>query len=301
MTLDYFYGQAGELFSFFRIPKALFQEQRFQDLSTDAKTLYGILLDRMSLSVRNEWFDKKGRVFIIFTIEDVKRTLRCADNKATRLLRELEEFGLIERKRRGQGKPCLVYAKLVFRNAKRSVKDYLIYIVTMTICVTLFYSFLSISSRYYQPDIGSEYNFTILSDGMKAAICVITLFLLFLIRFVNHYMLRRKHLSDFYTFCQHLNYQLSLLQCLQEPAMRVIGYLFDHRHNMCKYHAVPNTQLKDRLYLHSILWEIEEMQSHYQIHQHLLLSQLHHGKKLPKLLFYLIHTLPYANTSSETK
>ena len=111
MTLDYFYGQAGELFSFFRIPKALFQEQRFQNLSTDAKTLYGILLDRMSLSVKNEWFDKKGRVFIIFTIEDVKRTLRCADNKATRLLRELEEFGLIERKRRGQGKPCLVYVK----------------------------------------------------------------------------------------------------------------------------------------------------------------------------------------------
>lgn len=63
-----------------------------------------------------------------------------------------------------------MYAKLVFRNAKRSVKDYLIYIVTMTICVTLFYSFLSISSRYYQPDIGSEYNFTILSDGMGSAL-----------------------------------------------------------------------------------------------------------------------------------
>ena len=85
-----------------------------------------------------------------------------------------------------------MYAKLVLRNAKRSVKDYLIYIVTMTICVTLFYSFLSISSSYYQPDIGSEYNFTVLSDGMKVAICVITLFLLFLIRFVNNYMLRRK-------------------------------------------------------------------------------------------------------------
>ena len=124
MTLDYFYGQAGELFSFFRIPKALFQEQRFQDLSTDAKTLYGILLDRMSLSVRNEWFDKKGRVFIIFTIEDVKRTLRCADNKATRLLRELEEFGLIERKRRGQGKPCLVYVKnFSSESSKESVKN----------------------------------------------------------------------------------------------------------------------------------------------------------------------------------
>ena len=124
MTLDYFYGQAGELFSFFRIPKALFQEQRFQDLSTDAKTLYGILLDRMSLSVKNEWFDKKGRVFIIFTIEDVKRTLRCADNKATRLLRELEKFGLIERKRRGQGKPCLVYVKnFSAESSKESVKN----------------------------------------------------------------------------------------------------------------------------------------------------------------------------------
>ena len=124
MTLDYFYGQAGGLFSFFRIPKALFQEQQFQDLSTDAKTLYGILLDRMSLSVKNEWFDKKGRVFIIFTIEDVKRTLRCADNKAIKLLRELEKFGLIERKRRGQGKPCLVYVKnFSAESSKESVKN----------------------------------------------------------------------------------------------------------------------------------------------------------------------------------
>ena len=124
MTLDYFYGQAGELFSFFRIPKALFQEQRFQDLSTDAKTLYGILLDRMSLSVKNGWLDKQDRVFILFTIEDVKRTLRCADNKATRLLRELEKFGLIERKRRGQGKPCLVYVKnFSAESSKESVKN----------------------------------------------------------------------------------------------------------------------------------------------------------------------------------
>ena len=85
-----------------------------------------------------------------------------------------------------------MYAKLVLRNARRSIKDYLVYIVTMTICVTLFYSFLSISSNYYKPDIGSEYDFTVLSDGMKIAICVITLLLLFLIRFVNNYMLRCK-------------------------------------------------------------------------------------------------------------
>ena len=111
MTLDYFYGQTGELFSFYRIPKALFQEQRFQSLSTDAKTLYGILLDRMSLSAKNGWLDEQNLVFIIFTIEDVKRSLCCADNKATKLLRELEEFGLIERKRRGLGRPSLVYVK----------------------------------------------------------------------------------------------------------------------------------------------------------------------------------------------
>ena len=124
MTLDYFYGQAGEPFSFYRIPKALFQEPRFQSLSTDVKTLYGILLDRMSLSVKNGWLDEQNRVFIIFTIEDVKRTLRCADNKATKLLRELEGFGLIERKRRGRGKPCLVYVKnFSAESSKESVKN----------------------------------------------------------------------------------------------------------------------------------------------------------------------------------
>lgn len=85
-----------------------------------------------------------------------------------------------------------MYAKLIYKNARRSANDYLIYIVTMTICVALFYSFLSITSRYYRPDIGSEYDFTMLNNSMKTAICLITLCLLFLIRFVNHYMLRRR-------------------------------------------------------------------------------------------------------------
>lgn len=85
-----------------------------------------------------------------------------------------------------------MYAKLIFRNAKRSANDYLIYIITLTVCVALFYSFLSVSSSYYHPNIGSEYDFTLLSDGMKVAICIITLCLLFLIRFVNNYMLQTK-------------------------------------------------------------------------------------------------------------
>ena len=97
---DYFYGQSGEMFSYFRVPKILFQDIKFKDLSTDAKTLYGILLDRMGLSVKNGWLDEQGRVYIIFPVQEVMDALGCADNKATKLFRELEKFGLIERKRR---------------------------------------------------------------------------------------------------------------------------------------------------------------------------------------------------------
>ena len=111
MTLDYFYGQAGELFSFFRIPKALFHEQRFQNLSTDAKILYGILLDRMSLSAKNGWRDEQGRVYIIYSVREVQESLCCAEHKAVKLFRELEDIDLVERKRRGLGRPSLIYVK----------------------------------------------------------------------------------------------------------------------------------------------------------------------------------------------
>ena len=106
-----------------------------------------------------------------------------------------------------------MYAKLVCRNAARSAKDYLIYLLTMTICAALFYAFLSISSRYYQPDIGQEYDFTLLSGGMKAAICAVTLCLLFLIRFVNQYMLRRRQ-------------KAFAIQAIMGMEQSVIGWLF---------------------------------------------------------------------------
>ena len=111
MTFDYFYGQSGELFSYFRIPKALFQDSRFRQLSTDARTLYGILLDRMSLSVKNGWMDKQGRVYIIYTVREVQESLCCAEHKAVKLFRKLEQIDLIERKRRGLGRPSLIYVK----------------------------------------------------------------------------------------------------------------------------------------------------------------------------------------------
>ena len=112
MTYDYFYGQQAEMFAFYRVPKVLFTEDCFWNVSTDAKLLYGILLDRMNLSARNGWLDEEGRVYIIFTIDEIKGALGCAEKKAVKLLDELEKkCGLIERKRQGLGKPNLIYVK----------------------------------------------------------------------------------------------------------------------------------------------------------------------------------------------
>lgn len=64
---DYFYGDEAEQFQYFRIPRQLITNARFKQVSTDAKLLYGMLLDRMSLSVKNEWYDDNGRVYIYIT------------------------------------------------------------------------------------------------------------------------------------------------------------------------------------------------------------------------------------------
>ena len=109
--LDYFYGGQADLFSFYRLPKALFVDPRFRGISAESKILYGLLLDRMGLSAKNGWTDDTGRVYIIFTTEEIMEALYCADNKATKLMKELESCGLIERKRRGLGKPSLIYVK----------------------------------------------------------------------------------------------------------------------------------------------------------------------------------------------
>ena len=112
MIYDYFYGQQADQFSFYRIPKALFTDEAFDSISIEAKLLYGILLDRMNLSAKNGWLDKEGRVYIIFTIDEVKESLRCSNKKAAKTLDELENTaGLIERRRRGLGKPNLLYVK----------------------------------------------------------------------------------------------------------------------------------------------------------------------------------------------
>ena len=109
---DYFYGAQAEQFSFYRVPKVLFTREQFKQLSAEAKILYGIMLDKLDLSVKNKWVDEKGRVYIIYTIEQIMADMNCADQKATKLLDELEKkCGLIERKRQGLGKPNLIFLK----------------------------------------------------------------------------------------------------------------------------------------------------------------------------------------------
>ena len=111
---SYYYGYEAEQFSFYRIPKLLVTAEQFRNISTDAKLLYGLMLDRMSLSIKNGWTDDLGRVYIYFPIEEVMNLLHCKSEKATRLMAELDSkkgIGLIERVRQGQGKPSIIYVK----------------------------------------------------------------------------------------------------------------------------------------------------------------------------------------------
>ncbi len=114
MGFSYFYEQEADMFSFYRIPKLLFTDERFKDLSTDAKVLYGLMLDRMSLSAKNQWYDREKKVFIYFSLEDVMELLNCKKNKAIDTMKELDVengVGLIEKVRQGQGKPTMIYVK----------------------------------------------------------------------------------------------------------------------------------------------------------------------------------------------
>lgn len=97
--------------TFYRIPKALFADSCFREISLSAKMLYGMLLDRMTLSTRNAWQDGDGQVFVYFTLEEAQEQLGCGHSKAVRLFAELESSGLIRRKRQGQGKPTKIYVE----------------------------------------------------------------------------------------------------------------------------------------------------------------------------------------------
>ena len=113
LNLDYYYGTEAEQYSFYRIPKTLLTDPHYKKVSIEAKVLYGLLLDRMGLSVRNGWMDSERRIYIYFTQEDAMALMSCGKDKATKLFRELDQggIGLIERKKQGQGRPTRIYVK----------------------------------------------------------------------------------------------------------------------------------------------------------------------------------------------
>ena len=118
---DYFYGPEGEQFSFIRVPKIFFENEAYRSMSAEAKILYGFLLDRVSVSLKNGWKDDQNRIFIICTIEEIMEKIGCGNKKAIQLLSELEDkIGLIERKRQGLGKPNLIYVKNFIRTVDNS-------------------------------------------------------------------------------------------------------------------------------------------------------------------------------------
>lgn len=111
---DYFYGDEAEQFTYFRIPRLLITSPRFKGVSTEAKLLYGMMLDRMGLSMKNGWHEADGRVYIYYTLEEICGDLNCGHEKAVKLVAELDGgkgIGLIDRKRQGQGKPTKIYVK----------------------------------------------------------------------------------------------------------------------------------------------------------------------------------------------
>ena len=114
IQFDYFTGMEAEQYSFYRVPKVLFTESCFKTLSCEAKVLYGLMLDRMSLSIKNRWLDSEDRVYIIFTVEEIAELMNCGTQKAVKLVKELDSsngIGLIEKKRLGLGKPNVIYVK----------------------------------------------------------------------------------------------------------------------------------------------------------------------------------------------
>ena len=110
-SYDYFYVEAEEDFTFFRFPKLLISERRFKSLSTDAKVLYGLMVDRVGLSRENGWTDEAGHVFVYYSMETIMKALQCGKNKACKLLKELETYGLIERRKQGFCKPARIFVK----------------------------------------------------------------------------------------------------------------------------------------------------------------------------------------------
>lgn len=110
LKLEFYYGQEAEQFTFYRLPKALITDSRFKDISNNSKLLYGLMLDRMSLSVRSGWFDEENRVYIKYSLKSIMEDLNCSKMTAVSLLKELQAIGLVDIEQRN-GLANIIYVK----------------------------------------------------------------------------------------------------------------------------------------------------------------------------------------------
>ncbi|MBP5717747.1 MAG: replication initiator protein A [Abditibacteriota bacterium] len=123
ISLDYCYGDELKIDSFCRLPRILLTSELYRKLALEVKYLYCLMLDRVSLSMRNGWRDKDGRVIIYFTLNDVQDLLNVGKNKAVKLFNQLETLGFIRRRKQGQGKPARVFVRIFVEKPKENAEN----------------------------------------------------------------------------------------------------------------------------------------------------------------------------------
>ncbi len=124
MKMVYSTANEKKTFSYVEVPKALFADPALKSISSDAKLLYGLMLDRMHLSRKNGWLDADGRVYIYYTLDDAMEVLGCSKNKVLKTFDELDEgVGLIRREKQGMGKPTVIYVRTFDDDAPVQVQD----------------------------------------------------------------------------------------------------------------------------------------------------------------------------------
>ena len=123
MPHDYFYGKQADRFAFIKIPKAVLLDAEYSGLSAEAKILYAVFLDRLSLSIKNEWIDDANRVFIIYSQKAIMQVLSCNTGKAAKVVAELETYNLIHKVKLGQGNPDRIYV-LNFESETTVTEEY---------------------------------------------------------------------------------------------------------------------------------------------------------------------------------
>lgn len=109
--LEYHYKDDSQEMVFFKMPKILFFSDEFKEISMSAKLLYMLLLDRVSISIKNNWVDEDDKVFIYYTQEEAMKKLNFGNKKVSSLFKELDENGVITRIKNGFNKPDLIYVK----------------------------------------------------------------------------------------------------------------------------------------------------------------------------------------------